>query len=106
LADFFVATVVGNGITGARVGVGRIGGQEKARKAMMAQQVSGWRSGEGERRWLSMLIDAMEQVSRPEARVTPCDPKVLSLLRLQLARPASPHPYWHAPRASHFSLRN
>jgi hypothetical protein len=71
----------------------------------MAQQV--WRSGDGERRWLSMLIDAMERVSRENAsrrqlRARPCDPKLLSAL----ARPASPYPYWHARSASHFSLRN
>jgi hypothetical protein len=75
----------------------------------MAQQV--WRSGDGERRWLSMLIDAMERVSREKAsrrevRATPCDPELLSALSQQLARPASPYPYWHAPSASHFSLRN
>ena len=73
---------------------------------MMGQQVRGWRSGDGERRWLSMLIDAMEKVSRPEVRARPCDPRVFSALRLQLARPASPYPYWHASRASQFSLRN
>jgi hypothetical protein len=78
--------------------------QEQARKTVMAQQV--WRSGDGERRWLSMLIDAMEKVSRPEFRATPCDPRVFSALRLQLVRPASPYPYWNAPRASDFSVRN
>jgi hypothetical protein len=72
----------------------------------MAQQVRTWRSGDGERRWLSMLIETMEKVSRREVRATPCDPKVLSALSLQLARPASPYPYWHARGASHFSLRN
>jgi len=53
-----------------------------------------------------MLIDAMEQVSRPEVRATPCDPRVFAALRLQLARPASPYPYWRAPHPSYFSLRN
>jgi hypothetical protein len=72
----------------------------------MGQQVSGWRSGDGERRWLSMLIDTMEAVSRPEFRATPRDPQVFSALRVQLARPASPHPYSYAPCASQFSLRN
>ena len=72
----------------------------------MGQQVSGWRSGDGERRWLSMLIDTMEEVSRPEFRATPCDPLVFSALRLHLARPASPYPHWYARRASQFNLRN
>jgi hypothetical protein len=61
-----------------------------------------WRSGHGEKLWLSMLIDAMEEVSRPEFRAVSCDQSVLAGLRAQLARPASPYPYG----ASHFSLRN
>jgi hypothetical protein len=72
----------------------------------MAQQIRVWRSGDGERAWLSRLIDTMEKVSRREIRATPCDPKVLSALSLQLTRPASPYRYWHARSASHFSLRN
>ena len=68
----------------------------------MAQQV--WRSGNGERRWLSRLVDAMERVSRRETRTY--DPHMLGALRLQLARPASPNPYWYARQMSHFSLRN
>jgi len=31
----------------------------------MSQRLQIWRSGDGERRWLSMLVDAMEDVSRP-----------------------------------------
>jgi hypothetical protein len=61
-----------------------------------------WRSGRGEKLWLSMLIEAMEEVSRAELRAMPCDQSVLAGLRAQLARPASPYPYG----ASHFSLRN
>jgi hypothetical protein len=61
-----------------------------------------WRSGDGERLWLSMLVDAMEEVSRPEIRKIPCDPQILIALRAQLARPASPYPFG----ASNFSLRN
>jgi hypothetical protein len=35
-----------------------------------------------------MLVDAMEQVSRPEFRSLPCDPSVLTALGAQLnARP-------------------
>jgi hypothetical protein len=36
-----------------------------------------------------MLIDTMEQVSRPESRAVPCDGQVLAALRAQLARPAT-----------------
>jgi hypothetical protein len=53
-----------------------------------------------------MLIDTMEQVSRPGVRAVPCDPTVLSAIGSQLARPAAPYPYWHARQASDFSLRN
>jgi hypothetical protein len=68
----------------------------------MGQQLHSWRSADGERLWLSMLIDTMEEVSRPELRRVPCDPAILIALRAQLARPASP--YAHC--GSHFSLRN
>jgi hypothetical protein len=49
-----------------------------------------------------MLVDAMEDASRPEIRAVPCDPQILIAVRAQLARPASPHHYG----ASAFSLRN
>ena len=49
-----------------------------------------------------MLVDAMEEVSRPEIRKIPCDPRIVIALRAQLARPASPYPYG----ISKFSLRN
>jgi len=68
----------------------------------MGQQLQPWRSGEGEKLWLSMLIDAMEEISRPEFRAVPCDQSVLAAVRAQLARPASPYPYC----GSQFSLRN
>jgi hypothetical protein len=68
----------------------------------MAQQA--WQSGNGERRWLSRLVDAMERVSRREIRTY--DPNMLGALRLQLARPASPNPYWYVRQTSPFSLRN
>jgi hypothetical protein len=61
-----------------------------------------WKSGDGQRLWLSMLVNAMEEASRPEIRKIPCDPKILRALRAQLARPASPYPYG----ASTYSLRN
>jgi hypothetical protein len=67
----------------------------------MGQQLQTWRSGKGESLWLSMLIDTMEEVSRPEYRRLPCDRSVLAKVRAQLARPASPY-----PNASRFSLRN
>jgi hypothetical protein len=68
----------------------------------MGQQLQPWRSREGEKLWLSMLIDTMGEVSRPEFRAVPCDRLVLAAVREQLARPASPYPYC----GSQFSLRN
>lgn len=49
-----------------------------------------------------MLIDAMEEISRPELRAVPCDGQVLAALRAQLARPASVR----TPYASAYGLRN
>jgi hypothetical protein len=68
----------------------------------MVQRFQAWQSGDGEKLWLSMLIDAMEEVSRPEFRAVPCDRSVLAGVSAQLARPASPYPYC----GSYFSLRN
>jgi len=49
-----------------------------------------------------MLIDTMEEISRPELRAVPCDRSVLAALRAQLARPATAH----MPYATGYSLRN
>ena len=68
----------------------------------MGQQLNVWRSGSGQRVWLSRLIDTMEEISRPELRVVPCETRVLAALRAQLARPASAH----LPFATPYSLRN
>jgi hypothetical protein len=68
----------------------------------MGQQIHGWRSASGQRLWLSMLIDAMEDVSRPELRAVPCDDRLLAAVRSQLACPAMAR----APYASAYSLRN
>ena len=68
----------------------------------MGQQLRTWRSGGDQRAWLSMLIDTMEQVSRPETRAMPCDGQLLAAFRAQLARPATAV----MPYASSYSLRN
>ena len=68
----------------------------------MGQQLQPWRSGNGEKLWLSMLIDAMDEVARPELRARSCDLAVLAAVSAQLARPASPYPFC----GSQFSLRN
>jgi hypothetical protein len=66
----------------------------------MGQQLHTWRSGDGDRRWLAMLIDAMEEASRPEVRSVPCDSPVRAAVEAQLARPAL------ALHGSAFSFRN
>lgn len=59
----------------------------------MAQRLQSWRSGNGEKLWLSMLIDTMEEAARPEVRMLRCDPLALAALRAQLALPASARCY-------------
>jgi hypothetical protein len=68
----------------------------------MAQQLQPRRSGRGERQWLSMLIDTMENIARPEVRALPTNRLVLAAVRAQLARPASSYP----SGGSAFSFRN
>ena len=60
------------------------------------------RSGTDERLWLSMLIDTMEEIARPDVRARPNDQSLLAAVRAQLARPATAYSYG----ASAFSLRN
>lgn len=61
-----------------------------------------WRSEEERQLWLSMLLDAMEEASRPETRARPLDRAILGLLRMQLALRPSTAAYG----GSIFSLRN
>jgi hypothetical protein len=68
----------------------------------MGQQLQSWRGGDGQKSWLSMLVEAMEEISRPEFRALPVDASVLAAVSAQLARPASPYPYC----GSQYSLRN
>ena len=66
----------------------------------MGQQLQSWRSGDGHRLWLSLLVDTMEDICQPETRGLPLHPSVLIALEAQLARPVSPY------ALSRFSLRN
>jgi hypothetical protein len=68
----------------------------------MGRQLQTWRSGDGQRLWLSMLVDAMEKAARPELRSMPCDRETLAAVSAQLARPASAY----TQSASPYSLRN
>ena len=68
----------------------------------MGQQAQAWRSGSGQRVWLSTLIDTFEQISRPERRAAPCDQALIAALRAQLMRPVSISATFVSP----YSLRN
>ena len=68
----------------------------------MGQQLQQWQSAGGEKLWLSMLIDTMEEVSRSELRSQPCDRQVVAAVYAQLLRPAAPY----AHQGPGFSLRH
>jgi len=68
----------------------------------MRQQLPIWRTANGQTRWLSRLIDAMEKLSRPEWRARPVDPLELHAVHARLAQPAMLHPAY----GSRFSLKN
>ena len=63
----------------------------------MGQRLETWQGGGGERLWLSLLVDAMEEAARPEIRSQPVESSVLWALRAQLAQPVGG--YQHAPSA-------
>jgi hypothetical protein len=97
----FLSQVPGTGLGCAGWYWNQIGGGLR-RKQAMAQQTQQWRSGNGEMSWLSMLVDTMETLSRPELRAMSCDPTVLVAVQAHLARPAAPRGFY----GSNFSLRN
>ncbi len=68
----------------------------------MGQRINSWRGEGGERLWLSLLVDAMEEASLPEVRARPCEAAILKALRAQLAQPAPRYSY----ASTAFSLRN
>jgi hypothetical protein len=69
------------------------GWRSKRQGQAMGQRLQPRRSAGYDKMWLSMLIDAMEEVSHSKARAVPCDPAVLAAVSAQLARPISPYPY-------------
>jgi hypothetical protein len=68
----------------------------------MGQRLNKWQGGGGDRYWLSLLIEAMEEAARPEVRSQPVEAEILMALRAQLAQPVTPFPYAVTP----YSLRN
>ncbi len=59
----------------------------------MRQQLRAWRSEQGSRLWLAMLVDAMEDRCGPQCSLAPDASPALEELRVQLSLPASPHDY-------------
>lgn len=55
----------------------------------MGQRLEQWRGGDGERLWLSLLVAAMEEASRPEIRSKPCEAAILHACRAQLMQPVT-----------------
>ena len=55
----------------------------------MGRQSISWRTGTGQTAWLSILIEAMERLSRPEWRARSVDRLELAAVRVRLARPAA-----------------
>jgi hypothetical protein len=68
----------------------------------MGRQLQPWRSGDGERLWLSMLVATMEQLSRADLPDSSGNRAVRVAVQAQLARPA----WSDAHGGSRFSLRN
>jgi hypothetical protein len=64
---------------------------------MMGQRIERWQEAGGDRRWLALLVDAMEEASRPEVRAEPCEAAILQALRAQLAQPARASSYARTP---------
>jgi hypothetical protein len=58
----------------------------------MDRQIRTWRTADGERLWLSMLVGALEQASQADGSAVVCEHFELARLRSQLNCPASPHP--------------
>jgi hypothetical protein len=87
---------------GCRLRQGQAMGQQLQASQLHASQLQSWRSAGDERLWLSMLIETMEEVSRPELRRVPCDSSILAAFRAHLALPASAYGLC----GSQFSLRN
>ena len=80
----------GNGLPAAGLGLVEAADREHAMGQRITHQPSeACRSGHDGEVWLSSLIDTMEVVAREDIRDLPCDDRLLSAVRQQLAQPAS-----------------
>jgi hypothetical protein len=59
----------------------------------MDRRLNTWRREGDDRRWLALLVDAMEEAARPEVRALVPEAAILNALRAQLARPAACYAY-------------
>ncbi len=53
----------------------------------MGQRLHKWQGREGDRLWLSLLVEAMEEAARPQVREQPVEAAILAGLLAQLAQP-------------------
>jgi len=53
------------------------------------QPVENLRTGDAGQAWLSTLIDTMETVSCRDVQASTCDPRLVSAVKRQLARPTA-----------------
>jgi hypothetical protein len=74
----------------------------KAGRIKVIEQQAQWRSGAGERAWLSLLVETLERLSDLRERRIACDPEVVLAAEAHLRHAAYPAPL----PPSHFSLRN
>jgi hypothetical protein len=66
----------------------------------MVQRLQPWRSGRDEGQWLSVLIDTMENIARPEVRALPTDQFLLAAVRRNLRGRSRPILAARPPSAS------
>lgn len=64
----------------------------------MPQRFDRWQGRRGgDRLWLSLLVEAMEEAARPEVRSQPVEAAILAALRAQLAQSTARYPYSVSP---------
>jgi hypothetical protein len=110
--NFIEVMVFGNSLQapelsllGGRTGNQTMGHHVRSHQVKALNHVKARRSSEGERAWLSGLIDMMEQVSQEKAsghgtQAMPGDSAAVSALRTQLARPPQPGLRSSRPRSA------
>lgn len=72
--------------------VGAVDRKQAMGQRIRHQTAENQRSGNGDKVWLSALIDSMEAVSHCEVRASRCDSRLLAAVRLQLARSVATDP--------------